>query len=76
MHERMLEDPSIGELVHLQGKIGESTRFPRRKKEYSYATSNTGILIDTLTAIILNSCFICRKAAGRFEICKRTRFPI
>ncbi len=45
MHERMSKDPSIrqldivknarldGELVHLQGKIGESTRFPRRKKK-------------------------------------------
>ncbi len=48
MHERMLKDPSIEELqiiknacldedlVHLQGKIGELIRFPRREKYYKY----------------------------------------
>jgi hypothetical protein len=50
--------------------------FLGAKKDYSYATSNTGILIGTLTAIILNSCFICRTAGGRFKISKTTRLPI
>ncbi len=88
MHKTMLEDPFMGKSdivksgwlkgkwVHLQGKIGESTRFYQRKRHYSYAKSNTGRVIDTLTSIILNSCFIYRRYSGCFDVFERQRFSI